>query len=148
MHSSGALAELWQAGSSGKPGVLYAFLAGTGILVLVFIVVAVKALRSLKSGEWATGGVIALGAMVGAILGFLVRPSVPLIGQLPFSTVVTNGIYLNGLDALLRSAAAILQLHGCGRNRRRGRSGCFALLDAALVASLSRRLGGFRVSCD
>lgn len=45
------------------------------------------------------------GFFAGGLVGFLTRPSVILIGQLPFGTVVTRGAYLTGLDTLLRSAA-------------------------------------------
>jgi hypothetical protein len=38
-------------------------------------------------------------------LGFLLRPSVPLIGPLPFETVITRGANLTGLDSLLKGAA-------------------------------------------
>lgn len=48
---------------------------------------------------------IFLGAAIGGFLGFLLRPSVPLIGQLPFDTVITRGASLTGLDVLLRGAA-------------------------------------------
>ncbi len=41
------------------------------------------------------------GLMIGSIVGFLLRPSVPLMGQLPFSTVITRGANLRGLDQLL-----------------------------------------------
>jgi hypothetical protein len=48
---------------------------------------------------------IFLGAAVGGFVGFLLRPSVPLIGPLPFETVVTRGANLSGLDLLLKGAA-------------------------------------------
>ena len=48
---------------------------------------------------------IVFGGCVGGLLGFLFRPSVPLIGQLPFETVVTRGANLSGLDVILRSTA-------------------------------------------
>jgi hypothetical protein len=41
------------------------------------------------------------GLLIGGLVGFLLRPSVPLIGQLPFSTVITRGANLRGLDQLL-----------------------------------------------
>jgi hypothetical protein len=41
------------------------------------------------------------GLMIGTILGFLLRPSVPLMGQLPLTTVITRGANLRGLDQLL-----------------------------------------------
>jgi uncharacterized membrane protein YfcA len=46
-----------------------------------------------------------VGAFVGGLAGFLLRPSVPLIGQLPFETVITRGANLSGLDLLLKGAA-------------------------------------------
>ncbi|MGO9239607.1 MAG: hypothetical protein ACLQBJ_02265 [Bryobacteraceae bacterium] len=50
------------------------------------------------------GGAI-LGGIVGAVLGFLLRPSLPLIGQLPLGVVITRGEYLTGLDVLFKSTA-------------------------------------------
>jgi uncharacterized membrane protein YfcA len=41
------------------------------------------------------------GALVGGVLGFLFRPSLPLIGQLPFSVVITAGANLTDADASL-----------------------------------------------
>ena len=41
------------------------------------------------------------GLMIGSIVGFLLRLSVPLMGQLPFTTVITRGANLRGLDQLL-----------------------------------------------
>lgn len=46
-----------------------------------------------------------LGAVLGGLVGFLLRPSLPLIGQLPFSTVITRGSNLSGIDMLLKSTA-------------------------------------------
>src|ERR1019366_1039364 len=45
------------------------------------------------------------GVFSGAVLGFLFRPSIPLVGQLPLDVVLTRGASLNGVDTLLRSAA-------------------------------------------
>lgn len=45
------------------------------------------------------------GALVGALLGFLLRPSVPLVGQLPFELVISRGGNLSGLDAFIKGAA-------------------------------------------
>lgn len=45
--------------------------------------------------------VSALGLLGGALLGFLLRPSNMLIGQLPFGTVITRGANLTGLDQML-----------------------------------------------
>ena len=41
------------------------------------------------------------GLLIGSVVGFLLRPSVPLMGQLPFKTVITRGANLRGLDQLL-----------------------------------------------
>ena len=46
-----------------------------------------------------------LGAVLGGLIGFLLRPSLPLIGQLPFRTVITRGSELSGLDVILKSTA-------------------------------------------
>ena len=43
----------------------------------------------------------AVGLLIGGVVGFLLRPSVPIMGQLPFSTVITRGANLHGLDQLL-----------------------------------------------
>ena len=42
-----------------------------------------------------------VGLLIGGAVGFLLRPSVPLMGQLPFTTVITRGANLRGLDQLL-----------------------------------------------
>jgi hypothetical protein len=46
-----------------------------------------------------------LGVVLGGLVGFLLRPSIPLIGQLPFNTVITRGSDLKGLDVVLKSTA-------------------------------------------
>lgn len=46
-----------------------------------------------------------LGFFLGGLVGFLLRPSLPLIGQLPFQTVITRGSNLTGIDMLLKSTA-------------------------------------------
>jgi ABC-type Fe3+ transport system permease subunit len=43
----------------------------------------------------------AIGLLIGGIAGFLLRPSVPFMGQLPFGTVIRRGANLHGLDQLL-----------------------------------------------
>jgi hypothetical protein len=43
----------------------------------------------------------AIGLVIGGIVGFLLRPSVPFMGQLPFDTVLRRGANLHGLDQLL-----------------------------------------------
>jgi hypothetical protein len=52
-----------------------------------------------------TAGFGIAGAVIGAVLGFLFRPSVPLIGQLPIETVLSRGSNLNGMDMILRPVA-------------------------------------------
>lgn len=42
-----------------------------------------------------------VGALVGGLIGFVLRPSAPLIGQLPLGTVITRGDNLDGLDKML-----------------------------------------------
>jgi hypothetical protein len=42
-----------------------------------------------------------IGFLVGGFIGFLARPSGFLVGQLPFETVITRGIYLKGMDQIL-----------------------------------------------
>jgi hypothetical protein len=42
-----------------------------------------------------------LGAFVGALGAFLLRPSAPFIGQLPLEVCLTRGVNLTGLDQML-----------------------------------------------
>jgi hypothetical protein len=46
-----------------------------------------------------------LGLIIGGAVGFLLRPSAMLIGQLPFGTVITRGASLQGLDMILVATA-------------------------------------------
>jgi len=46
-----------------------------------------------------------VGFVIGGYLGFLVRPSAFLIGQLPFETVITRGANLRGIDQILTPLA-------------------------------------------
>ena len=46
-----------------------------------------------------------IGFLVGAIVGFMLRPSALLVGQLPFSVVISRGAYLSGVEELLRPVA-------------------------------------------
>ena len=48
---------------------------------------------------------VAAGAAVGAYVGFLLRPSAPIIGQLPLETVLNRGTNLQGLDTVLVGTA-------------------------------------------
>ncbi len=52
------------------------------------------------------------GLLIGSMVGFLLRPSVPILGQLPFRTVITRGANLQGLDQLLTGYART-SFNGC-----------------------------------
>lgn len=41
------------------------------------------------------------GGLLGAAVGFVLRPTNPLVGQLPIGTVVTRGAFLEGMDRLI-----------------------------------------------
>jgi hypothetical protein len=43
--------------------------------------------------------------IVGGFVGFLLRPYYPVVGQLPFGTVITRGGNLSGIASVLQSAA-------------------------------------------
>ena len=49
--------------------------------------------------------VVIVGFVLGGMVGFVLRPSVFLVGQLPLGTVLTRGANLSGLDQLLVAAA-------------------------------------------
>ncbi len=42
-----------------------------------------------------------IGFSIGGLLGFLLRPAVFIVGQLPFNIVVSRGTTLTGVDRLL-----------------------------------------------
>jgi len=50
-------------------------------------------------------GFVVLGLVGGVVAGFLTRPSVPMVGQLPFGVVITRGAGLKGFDQILVGAA-------------------------------------------
>lgn len=50
---------------------------------------------------WSLFGIIA-----GGLIGFLLRPSIPIVGQLPFSVVITRGSNLDGVSQLLLHSTA------------------------------------------
>jgi hypothetical protein len=58
-------------------------------------------MHTSRTGYWATGGIF-----LGGLLGFALRPSVLLIGKLPFGLVITRGSTLTGVDRILVDAAA------------------------------------------
>jgi hypothetical protein len=50
-------------------------------------------------------GLTILGILIGGFLGFILRPSAPLVGQLPFVDVLGGGASYRGVDRLLVSTA-------------------------------------------
>lgn len=40
-------------------------------------------------------------SVIGGLIGFLLRPAVPLLGQLPFMTVITDGSSLHGMGKIV-----------------------------------------------
>jgi len=50
-------------------------------------------------------GLTIAGLLIGSVVGYLLRPSVPFMGQLPFTTVITSGANLRGFDQLLTGYA-------------------------------------------
>ena len=56
--------------------------------------------RELSIGLFTVGG-----AGIGGLLGFLLRPAAPMIGQLPLQVVVTAGSKLQGFELMLRPLA-------------------------------------------
>lgn len=67
-------------------------------LIILIAFVLVKMLGSRLLGN------IILGAILGGLVGFMHRPSVPALGQLPFDTVVTRGEAAR-FDTLVRPTA-------------------------------------------
>lgn len=65
------------------------------------------ALRSVAEAGSGGGslGPILIGGIIGGIVGFVMRPEVFLVGQLPLSIVLTAGTTLQGMDRMLASAA-------------------------------------------
>lgn len=60
--------------------------------------------RYLKS--WVNVAALAgVGAMLGAFVGFLMRPAFPLVGQLDLDVVLSRGMNLTGVDRLMQSTA-------------------------------------------
>jgi hypothetical protein len=54
-----------------------------------------------KYSGWLTLKLGIVGLITGGLLGFLYRPSALIIGQLPFSTVITRGANLKGVEQVL-----------------------------------------------
>jgi hypothetical protein len=69
-------------------------------IVLVGVVILIMILaRHLVSEKGVVAAIV--GMLLGGTVAFLLRPSAPLIGQLPFDKVITRGAFLEGLDRLL-----------------------------------------------
>jgi len=85
----------------------------SALLAILFIVIIIAvAIGIRQSAVHIQGknmgmafGIGFIGIVVGGLLGYLLRPSAPLIGQLPFETVITQGANLRGLDQILVSFA-------------------------------------------
>ncbi|MBN1473572.1 MAG: hypothetical protein JW914_03060 [Syntrophaceae bacterium] len=54
-----------------------------------------------KDSGWLTLKLGIVGLITGGLIGFLYRPSALIIGQLPFSTVITRGANLKGVEQVL-----------------------------------------------
>lgn len=65
--------------------IIYIILAYLSVFVLAVIFLPVEVLAI---------------SLAGCAVGFLIRPEVPLLGQLPFSVVITGGEVLNGIGRL------------------------------------------------
>ncbi len=81
------------------------------LVVIVVVYTATKMLHSAWPEGFAALGLrhyhdlpIALGAALGGLIGFLLRPSVPLLGHLPFSLVITRGSQLDFYSTLRLAA--------------------------------------------
>jgi uncharacterized membrane protein YeaQ/YmgE (transglycosylase-associated protein family) len=56
---------------------------------------------ALKTRKDRRGPLALVGGIVGAFIGYMLRPSAFLIGQLPFGAVISRGASLQGLDRIL-----------------------------------------------
>jgi hypothetical protein len=73
---------------------------------LIILGVAVTIIIAAIKGSRAVGAAI-IGVFLGGIVGFLLRPSANLVGQLPFGVVITRGATLTDLDVLFRGTAEL-----------------------------------------
>ena len=97
-----------------EPLPLVAFCVLGGLAVVFVTTNIVKEIREIRKLPATDGDVTALtilitvlGGLVGGLLGFLFRPSAPVIGQLPFDAVITRGSDLKGIDGLLKPTAEV-----------------------------------------
>lgn len=111
----GALAFLQGSSSGGLIGLLPFILI---FVILYFLLIRPRQKRERQavaerdeqgtSGSAINPGVALwsiVGIFVGSLVGFLFRPSAPLIGQLPFEYVIARGSNLRGVDQILVSVA-------------------------------------------
>lgn len=77
--------------SLGLPELILLALAGIGVFYFI------KKMRTLS--------LVIVGVILGAFVGFLMRPTLPIIGQLPADTVMARGTNLTGLNTIERSTA-------------------------------------------
>src|SRR5947208_16638777 len=64
-----------------------------------------RSVPSPNSRLWMKSRLTIAGLLIGSVVGYLLRPSVPFMGQLPFTTVITRGANLRGFDQLLTGYA-------------------------------------------
>jgi hypothetical protein len=74
-------------------------------IIVAAVVILVRGVLDFRRTGKGSFSVIWTGAVVGGIVGFFLRPSVPMIGQLPLGTVLSRGSNLSGLDVMLKGAA-------------------------------------------
>jgi uncharacterized membrane protein AbrB (regulator of aidB expression) len=92
--------------------VAFCVLGGAAVVfVTTSIVKEIREIRRLPASDGDVTGltilIAVLGALVGGLLGFLFRPSAPMIGQLPFDAVITRGSDLKGVEGFLRPTAEV-----------------------------------------
>lgn len=79
------------------------------LALFVDLSVWVGSFRLIRRGMIGVGGKyfagLLVGASLGGILGFVLRPSAGLFGRLPFDVVITAGSNLRGADELLKPLA-------------------------------------------
>jgi membrane associated rhomboid family serine protease len=76
------------------------------IVVIAFVgFIVIALLGAIGSGRSRSFSAALFGLLLGAFVGFLLRPSVPFVGQLPFRVVVTRGANLTGVNRMFQPAA-------------------------------------------
>lgn len=74
-----------------------------GVIVLGVFVTALEFVSKKFGGRSATAA--GVGSLLGGFVGFLLRPSFPLVGQLPLMVVITRGADLEGAGRLFLPTA-------------------------------------------